>query len=84
VNLQDVLKLLHLRRDKQHACTCSFEVEGAVEVHYPVFRPLVGRGILISVHSDTKSARIYDLIACLGQNLMSNSPSSSSGCRAIR
>jgi hypothetical protein len=41
--LQDVLKLLPLRRDKYHACAYSFEVEGAVEVHYLVFRPLLGR-----------------------------------------
>jgi hypothetical protein len=46
VNLQDVLKLLPLRKDKQHACSYTFEVEGAVEVHYPVFRPLLGRGHL--------------------------------------
>jgi hypothetical protein len=41
-----------------------------------VFRPLLGRGLLDSVHSDTKSARICDLIACLRQNSISNSPSS--------
>jgi hypothetical protein len=46
VNLQDVLKLLPLRRDKQHACACSFEVEDDVEVHYLVFRPLLGSGHL--------------------------------------
>jgi hypothetical protein len=46
VNLQDVFKLLSLRRDKQYSCTCSFEVEGTVQVHYRVFRPLLGRGHL--------------------------------------
>jgi hypothetical protein len=38
--------MFSLRRDEQYACTCPFEVEGAVEVHYPVFRPLLGRGHL--------------------------------------
>jgi hypothetical protein len=46
VNLQDVLELLSMRRDKQYSCTCSFEVEGTVEVHYLVFRPFLGRGHL--------------------------------------
>jgi hypothetical protein len=46
VDLQDVLELFSLRRDEQYACTYSFEVEGVVEVHYPVFRPLFGRGHL--------------------------------------
>jgi hypothetical protein len=46
MNLQDVLELLSLRRDKQDTCTRSFKVEGTVEVHYPVFRPLLGRGHL--------------------------------------
>jgi hypothetical protein len=36
----------------------------------------LGGGILISVHLDTKSARICDLITCQGQNSISNSPSS--------
>jgi hypothetical protein len=40
---RDVLELLSLRRDKQYSCVCSFEVEGTIEVHYPVFRPLLGR-----------------------------------------
>jgi hypothetical protein len=40
--LQDVLELFSLRRDEQNACTRPFEVEGTVEVHYPVFRPLLG------------------------------------------
>jgi hypothetical protein len=46
VNLHDVFKLLSLRRDEQYSCACSFEVEGTVEVHYLVFRPLLGRGHL--------------------------------------
>jgi hypothetical protein len=46
VDLQDVLELFSLRRDQQYACTYPFEVEGIVEVHYPVFRPLLGRGHL--------------------------------------
>jgi hypothetical protein len=46
MDLQDVLELFSLRRDKQHSCACSFEVEGDVKVHYPVFRPLLGRGHL--------------------------------------
>jgi hypothetical protein len=45
MNLQDVHELFSLRRDKQHSCAHSFEVEGAVELYYPVFRPLLGRGI---------------------------------------
>jgi hypothetical protein len=36
----------------------------------------LGGGIWVSVHSDTKFARICDLITCLGQNSISNSPSS--------
>jgi hypothetical protein len=36
----------------------------------------LGGGIWISVHYDTKSARIGDLITCRGQNSMLNSPSS--------
>jgi hypothetical protein len=43
VDLQDVLEPFSLRRDEQYACICPFEVEGAVEVHYPLFRPLLGR-----------------------------------------
>jgi hypothetical protein len=46
MDLHDVLELLSLRRDKQYTCACSFEVEGTIEVHYPVFRPLLGRGHL--------------------------------------
>jgi hypothetical protein len=46
VDLQDILELFSLRRDEQYACTCPLEVEGTVEVHYPVFRPLLGRGHL--------------------------------------
>jgi hypothetical protein len=46
VDLQDILELFSLRRDEQYAYTCPFEVEGTVEVHYPVFRPLLGRGHL--------------------------------------
>jgi hypothetical protein len=46
MNLQDIHELLSLRRDKQHTCALSFEVEGTVEIHYPVFRPLLGRGHL--------------------------------------
>jgi hypothetical protein len=46
VNLQDILELFSLRRDEQYACTRTFEVEGAIKVHYPVFRPLLGRGNL--------------------------------------
>jgi hypothetical protein len=46
VDLQDVLELFPLRGDKQHACAWSFKVEGVVEIHYPVFRPLLGMGHL--------------------------------------
>jgi hypothetical protein len=46
VDLKGVVKLLPLRRDEQHACACSIEVEGTIEVHYPVFKPLLGRGHL--------------------------------------
>jgi hypothetical protein len=46
VDLQDVLELLFLRRDKSYPCTRFFEVEGTIKVHYPVFRPLLGRGHL--------------------------------------
>jgi hypothetical protein len=46
VVLQDVLELFSLRRDEQYTCTYPFEVEGAIEVHYPVFRPHLGRGHL--------------------------------------
>jgi hypothetical protein len=46
VDLQDILELFSLRRDEQYACTRPFEVEGAVEVHYLVFRSLLGRGHL--------------------------------------
>jgi hypothetical protein len=44
VYLYDVFELFSLRRNEQYAC--AFEVEGTVEVHYPVFRPLLGRGHL--------------------------------------
>jgi hypothetical protein len=43
MDLHDVLELLSLRRDKQYTCACSFEVEGTIEVHYPVFRLFLGR-----------------------------------------
>jgi hypothetical protein len=45
VDLQDVLELFSLRRDEKYACTRPFEVDGAVKVHYPVFRLLLGTGI---------------------------------------
>jgi hypothetical protein len=38
--------LFSLRRDEKYSYTCSFKVEGAIEVHYPVFRPLLGKGHL--------------------------------------
>jgi hypothetical protein len=38
--------LFSLRRDEQYAYTRPFKVEGTIEVHYPVFRPLLGRGHL--------------------------------------
>jgi hypothetical protein len=44
--LQYILKLSPLRRDEQYSCACAFEVEGTIEVHYLVFRPLLGRGHL--------------------------------------
>jgi hypothetical protein len=46
VYLQDVFKLLSLRRDKQHAYSNTLEVKSTVEVHYLVFRPLLWRGHL--------------------------------------
>jgi hypothetical protein len=46
MDLQDVLELLSLRRDKQYTYAYSFKVEGVVEVHYPVFRLLLERGHL--------------------------------------
>jgi hypothetical protein len=46
VDLQDVLELFSLRRDEQYAYARPFEVEGAIEVHYPVLRSLLGRGHL--------------------------------------
>jgi hypothetical protein len=46
VNLLDVLELFTLRRDEQYTYPHTFEFEGAIEVHYPVFRPLLGRGHL--------------------------------------
>jgi hypothetical protein len=35
-----------LTRVEQYTYTRPFEVEGAIEVHYLVFRPLLGRGHL--------------------------------------
>jgi hypothetical protein len=46
VDLQDALERFSLRSDEKYACTCPFEVEGVVEVHYPVFRLLLRRGHL--------------------------------------
>jgi hypothetical protein len=46
VYLQDILKLLSLRRDEQYTSSCAFKVEGTIEVHYPVFILLLGRGHL--------------------------------------
>jgi hypothetical protein len=35
-----------MRRNEHYTCACAFEVEGTIEVHYPVFRPVLGRGHL--------------------------------------
>jgi hypothetical protein len=48
VDLRDVFDLLSPGRDEQHACPGTLKVEGTTEVHYPVFKPLLGRGHLPS------------------------------------
>jgi hypothetical protein len=75
MNLQDLLELLSLRRDKQHACARSFEVEGTVEVHYPVFRPLLGRGHLDLYPLRHKVCEDLRLDRLPRQNSILNSPS---------
>jgi hypothetical protein len=46
VDLQDILQMIALGRNEEDACSCSFEVQGNVEVHFPVFRILRRRGLL--------------------------------------
>jgi hypothetical protein len=36
VGLQDVLQVITLGRDEEHACSHSFEVQGTIKVHLPV------------------------------------------------
>jgi multisubunit Na+/H+ antiporter MnhC subunit len=36
MDLQDVLQVTALGRDEKDACTCTFEVQGTIEVHLPV------------------------------------------------
>jgi hypothetical protein len=38
--------MIALWRDEEDACTCSFEVQGIIEVHLSVFRLLRRRGLL--------------------------------------
>jgi hypothetical protein len=33
VDLEDVLQVVTLRRDQEHACSRSFEVQGTIKVH---------------------------------------------------
>jgi hypothetical protein len=37
--------MITLGRDEPNACTCSFEVQGTVEVHFPMLRLLCRRGL---------------------------------------
>jgi hypothetical protein len=72
MNLQDVLELFSLGRD----APAPSRLRALSKYIIQCSGRSLGRGIWISVHSDTKSARICDLIACLGKNSISNSPSS--------
>jgi hypothetical protein len=38
--------MIALERDEEDSCTCSFEVQGTVEVHFPMLRLLRRRGLL--------------------------------------
>jgi hypothetical protein len=38
--------MIALGRDEEDACTCSFEVQGTIKVHLPMFRLLRRRGLL--------------------------------------
>jgi hypothetical protein len=68
--------VIALWRDLEDACTCSFEVQGTVEVHLPVFRLLPRRGLLGLRPLRDKIGEDLDLMACRGQNSRSNSPNS--------
>jgi hypothetical protein len=46
VDLYDILQMIALGRDEEDACTCSLEVQGTVEVHFPMLRLLCWQGLL--------------------------------------
>jgi hypothetical protein len=64
-----------LGRDEEDACTYTLEVQRALEVHLPVLRLLRRRGLLGLYPLGDEIVRIWDLMACRGQNSRSNSPS---------
>jgi hypothetical protein len=44
INSEDIAELFVGWSDKEHACSCAIDVQGAIEIHLPVFdRPLIGR-----------------------------------------
>jgi hypothetical protein len=38
--------MIALGRDEEDTCTCCFEVQGTIEVHFPMLRLLRRRGLL--------------------------------------
>jgi hypothetical protein len=65
-DLQDVFQVITLRGDEEYTGTHSFEVQGTIKVHLLVLRLLLQWGWWVFVHSETKLARIWDLIAYRG------------------
>ena len=58
MNSKDVSELVLSRSNKQNAGTSTIDVEGTIEIHYPVFRVSSGDGLLdLGPFSDEVSQR---------------------------
>jgi hypothetical protein len=76
VDLHDIFQVIAQGRDEKYVCACAFKVQGTIEVHLPVLWLLRQWGLLGLCPLRAKSARIWDLMACRGQNSSLNFPSS--------
>jgi hypothetical protein len=77
VDLQDVFQVVALGRDEEYACSCSFKVQGTIEVHILVPRLLRQWGLLDLCDNPPRKIPYYHLRPILWS--LSNSKVSS--CR---
>jgi hypothetical protein len=68
MNLQDVLELFSLGEMSNTPAPTPSRLRAPSKYIIQCSGRSLGGGIWISVHSDMKSARICNLIVCLGQN----------------